>query len=119
MGKKATTVAKTRFWEFDQNNSGGSFDIEDERGLGPRVWIEAVYLGHAVSRALALGIYFDGVSNGMDCGCCGDRWSEPYGNGEPLPHVDPRYDFVWHDTVYVHGLDGTIKRITKAMAEAA
>lgn len=33
---------KPKFWEFDQNNSGGSFDIDDERGIGPSVWIEAI-----------------------------------------------------------------------------
>ena len=26
--------------------------------------------------AKAKGIYFDGVSKGIDCECCGDRWHE-------------------------------------------
>ena len=100
------------FYEFDQNNSGGSFDIDDARGIGPKVWIEATDLVCAVSIAFGLGIYFDGVSKGIDCGCCGDRWSAPWSNNEKAtPEIDDKYDFGWHDAVYVHRLNGEIQRV--------
>jgi len=107
MSSKVSVVPK--YWEFNQNNSGGSFEIDPKRGLGPRVWIEAVDRDHAIARALSIGIYFDGVREGMDCPCCGDRWYEPFSDdGRDQPEIDPQYAFNWHDTVYVHQLDGEI-----------
>lgn len=41
------------WFEYSQNNSGGSFVHDPQR----------------------IGLYFDGVHNGPDCHCCGDRWS--------------------------------------------
>jgi hypothetical protein len=41
----------TKFYEYRQNNSGGSFDIDDAAGIGVRVWIEATDSDHADSRA--------------------------------------------------------------------
>ena len=113
-------AAKTNFYEFRQNNSGGSFDIDDTDGIGPRVWIEATDAKHANARALRLGIYFDGCAGGRDCNCCGDRWSPAWkDDGEDTVEVDPEYDFGWHDTVYVHHLDGTIERHHAPDGEAA
>ena len=57
-------------YNFDQNNSGGYYvkpaqniivkDARDEK--------------HAIEIALDAGMYFDGVADGVDCDCCGDRW---------------------------------------------
>ena len=57
-------------YNFDQNNCGGYYvkpaqniivkDARDEK--------------HAIEIALAAGMYFDGVADGLDCDCCGDRW---------------------------------------------
>jgi hypothetical protein len=41
---------------------------------------------HAISRASGIGIYFDGVSNGIDCKCCGDRWYSP-DEGSEFPEI--------------------------------
>lgn len=103
---------KNRYFEFRQNNSGGSFDINDAQGIGPRVWIEAVNLQNAILRAEGLGLYWDGVDKGMDCPCCGDRWSHPW-DEEGVTEVkpDPEYDFNWHPVVYVHRIGGKIERI--------
>ena len=67
---------ETQFYEFAQNNSGGSFDVDDK--VCHRLFIEAVNIHDAIGKALELGVYFDGCLNGKDCSCCGDRWSEPY-----------------------------------------
>ena len=62
------------FYEFGQNNSGGSFTINDK--LCHRVYIEAESHRMANSKLEDLGGYFDGVENDRDCDCCGDRWYE-------------------------------------------
>lgn len=102
---------QARFFEYSQNNSGGSFDIDDAKGIGPRVWIEAKDAQEADSIANGLGIYFNGCESGPDCPCCGDRWSPCLEEGEVEPEISQEYDFNWHDTVYVHWLNGSVGRI--------
>ena len=63
------------FYEFYQNNSGGSFIVNDT--LCERVIIEADSEEEAISKGKELGMYWDGVSCGIDCSCCGDRWNTP------------------------------------------
>lgn len=75
------------FFEFIQNNSGGSF-VQNET-LCHIVIIEAGGLNEALDKAEDLGCYFDGVSKGIDCPCCGDRWYPPYSSdGMEFPYVD-------------------------------
>ena len=65
---------KQKFFEIGQNNSGGSFDTD--KFLCHRLIIEADSAEEADKFAEDhLGVYFNGCSNGMDCSCCGDRWS--------------------------------------------
>lgn len=103
-----------KFFEFKQNNSGGTFDIDDNAGIGPCVWIEAIDVDDAARRAETIGIYFDGVEDGRDCDCCGDRWYRPYGDGLYKPNVSQKYDFYWSPVVYIHRFDGSIERLTKS-----
>jgi hypothetical protein len=63
---------ESRFYEFSQNNSGGSFDIDDK--LCGCILIEAKDAEDANIIAESIGIYFDGCDSGIDCSCCGDRW---------------------------------------------
>lgn len=102
----------TKFFKFAQNNSGGSFDIDDAAGIGPRVWIEANDEAHAMQRARDIGLYFDGVEKGNDCPCCGDRWSSPWESANMF-QIDPKWDFNWHNCVYIHFINGQIERIQK------
>ena len=60
------------WYMFDQNNSGGSFIVNDN--VCHRLFIEAESFGDAVEKAEELGCYWDGVAEGRDCPCCGDRW---------------------------------------------
>lgn len=71
-------MTNTKFWTFTQNNTGGSFDFNEENGITHYVIIEARNADHANRRAEAIGLYFDGVDAGEDCECCGDRWSRQY-----------------------------------------
>lgn len=66
---------KLNFYEYNQNNSGGSFTVNKE--LAHRVFIEAENRERADEIAFGLGIYFNGVNDGVDCRCCGDRWNTP------------------------------------------
>lgn len=61
-----------KWYEFSQNNSGGSFDVDDK--LCHRLFIEAETEKDAVKKAEEMGAYFDGID---DCPCCGNRWHEP------------------------------------------
>ena len=60
------------WFEYRQNNSGGSFDCDDK--ICHLVLIEAGNEEAAESKAMALGVYFDGCDREIDCSCCGDRW---------------------------------------------
>lgn len=75
------------FYTFGQNNSGGIFTLDEKSGLTHYVIVEAKTPDEASARAQDAGIYFNGVCAGMDCGCCGDRWSEPWDEGTPEPMV--------------------------------
>ena len=63
-----------KWYLFDQNNSGGSFVVDDK--LCHRVFIEAKSFDDAVEKAEELGCYWNGVEDGRDCPCCGDRWNK-------------------------------------------
>ena len=79
-----------KFFTFHQNNSGGRFDEGD--GVAPHVIIEAMSAKEANEKAKSLGIYFDGVDEGIDCPCCGDRWdSVDDRDGTPEPRVYGRH----------------------------
>ena len=56
-------------FQFRQNNSGG-------RWMGPKfVVVKADDADQANQIAQDQGpVYFDGVADGRDCDCCGDRW---------------------------------------------
>jgi hypothetical protein len=70
---KKKTIKAVKFYEITQNNSGGSWDIDEN--LCHRLFIEADSEDEALGKAEGLGVYFDGCSDGTDCSCCGDRWS--------------------------------------------
>jgi len=61
------------FYNFDQNNSGGSFITDDK--VCHQLYIEANSEEEAVNKAEQIGCYWNGVEDGIDCPCCGDRWS--------------------------------------------
>jgi hypothetical protein len=65
------------FYMWDQTNSGGHFVVDEN--TSHRVVIEADTYEAAEALAFDFGIYYDGVEDGPDCACCGDRW---YGGEE-------------------------------------
>lgn len=76
------------FYTFSQNNSGGDFNVDHDRGISQFVIIEADNPDKANERAEEIGLYFDGCDIGYDCDCCGDRWYRVSGyQGSEDPEV--------------------------------
>ncbi len=103
------------FYTFKQNNSGGWFDIDDN--VAVNVIIEANSAEEANQLAQQHGIYFDGVAEGQDCPCCGDRWAEVReSDGKELPVLGAhayRWTAVGAPVAHIIFLDGTKESIIK------
>jgi hypothetical protein len=114
-------MKQTKFYTFCQNNSGGHFDESETQGLAGYVIIEAKNAKQANNLAKKKGIYFYGVSLGVDCECCGDRWhpvEENEGTIDPMIYNDPVNDFNAfgdRDHCYVHYLNGNVNKIEFAI----
>jgi len=106
------------WYEFNQNNSGGSFDYDGSRGISHKVFIEADSAALANVHANYIGIYFDGCDDGHDCHCCGARWYEvddgdfytvpaPPEPGEPFDDSE-RWNRKWMAgyEYFIHPLEG-------------
>lgn len=83
------------FHTFSQNNSGGTWKLGDL--ITYYVIVEADSAQEANNRAQDLGIYFYGVDAGIDCECCGDRWSPAYDNGDADPNIFGTAPEEFHD----------------------
>lgn len=101
------------FYTYRQNNSGGSFKMDDSVDI--YVIIEAPDGYSADRRAEDVGIYFNGCNTDRDCPCCGDRWY-PVGRwatGTIVPEIDGNSDLTRLDHYIIYFLDGTIQRNKK------
>lgn len=106
------------FYTFQQNNSGGSFYFSESEGVTTNVIIEAHTAEEANSRALDIGIYFDGT---WDCECCGYRWNEAWeddGFEEPGIYASGKLHrpggsyWYWNDPdTFIHYLDGRLEAV--------
>lgn len=108
------------WFEYSQNNSGGSHVYDDNRGLAEWVFVEADSAKEADEYAESIGIYFNGVDDDMDCDCCGDRWHPQawWGGGDDKgKNLDELRDTIeivlkyrWRDNgnaIYIHFKDGS------------
>lgn len=88
------------YFRFRQNNSGGFFDGT------PMVFVQADNADDANRIAQDNGIYFNGVADGIDCGCCGDRWHRVYDDDAidtPTAAVYSLADADFTDVTYADG----------------
>lgn len=92
------------FYNYSQNNSGGSFYGVTE------YWIEADSPDEADDIAeMSTDIYFNGCDTGMDCSCCGDRWyrTESYAAAEEPLYRDIPVDENLVENIAQKALDPT------------
>lgn len=80
------TTNSMKWFYYRQNNSGGYW-------CGPNhVVVQAVNAAMADATAMEFAdVYFDGCSTGLDCSCCGDRWSRAWdgeGTDEAMVYDD-------------------------------
>ena len=110
-------VVNTKFYTFNQNNSGGSFVADKKNGISEFVIIEALTADDANTRAENIGIYFNGCEDGNDCPCCGDRWYQasesdaekiPSLYGKPVEEAEAGW---FRKDVFIHYMDGKIKEV--------
>lgn len=84
-------LTKLKWFTFHQNNSGGRFRVDAD--VDAYVIIQAHNADEANELAQRIGIYFNGVAEGYDCECCGDRWyrlySDDQGTDEPEIYGNP------------------------------
>jgi len=73
------------WYRYQQNNSGGAYSDP-----AVELFVEAPSEDEADERAETVGVYFDGGARGMDCSCCGDRWSRAW---EVVASPTPRLTF--------------------------
>ena len=111
--KTAEKIA--RYFHFSQNNSGGSFHINES--VAHHVIIQAYDAKDANTIAQNIGIYFNGCETGADCDCCGDRWSEQWSNeqgdekpliyGEDPVTIEDMFTKPGQPVCHVYHLDGS------------
>ncbi|MCX8008293.1 MAG: hypothetical protein N3A54_01170 [Patescibacteria group bacterium] len=65
-----------KFYLFMQNNSGGVFFCDKLSALLVVVKAESEQEACNIAKTYT-DIYFNGVEEGLDCPCCGDRWDWP------------------------------------------
>jgi hypothetical protein len=108
------------FYLFSQNNSGGSFIINE--AVGQYVIVEADSHEKANRIAEMFGIYFDGCERGEDCNCCGDRWYRQYSEeGDEEPKIygktieeykkDPAYSIGKEMCIHIYYKNGEHEKI--------
>ncbi len=107
---------KAKFFHFNQNNSGGSFN--SDKNVCANVIIEAFSPQDANSRADSFEIYFDGCNQGLDCSCCGDRWTEIWEDekGTDKPEIYEKdvfkmYKEMFSEKCIIHYLNGKRKEV--------
>ena len=86
------------FFTYSQNNSGGVW-----REPAQYVIIEADNEYEANEIAESEGLYFNGVREGVDCECCGDRWCKQWKEeGDAVPTIYNYTDLSSYDHVVVY-----------------
>jgi len=105
----------TKFFTFNQNNSGGHFVIDEEHGVCECVIIEALNAEDAIHRLNKIGDKVDGFHS--YCSCCGERWpdwiDDDDGTDTPMIYSEP-IDDVKEDTfrkmAFVHYFNANFKK---------
>jgi hypothetical protein len=104
------------FYTYHQNNSGGYYKIDYKAGIGNVVIIEDDNYKQANSKAVKIGLYFDGDG---DCSCCGNRWSDKWDEYDATDKPEIYGESVegnldsWLFPVFIHYKNGQVKLYDK------
>ena len=104
------------FFTYRQNNSGGTFLEVEENGIGIFVIIEAKNAKKANKRAKSIGLYFNGVDQGLDCSCCGDRWlnaSDDEGTEHPEIYGHQEQECKWAGSAFIHRFTHSFEQLKR------
>lgn len=94
------------FYTFGQNNSGGSFDHDPNKGVGYAICVEADSAEEASARFWDIVFSY---SQGGDCDCCGPRWDGYADKGSATPEEYGKpLTGGWGIPSYIHYLDGSV-----------
>jgi len=106
----APSAQRLLWFTFDQNNSGGSFVVDDN--VCEVVCIQALCAADAVAKAETF------CDNSGSCPCCGDRWSfwvedsdgraVPTWYGDPVETAEPTY---FRRMARLHYIDGMVETV--------
>lgn len=118
-GRTMKREVETKFYTYMQNNSGGYWQVDPNKGVAHIVIVEAIDSKDANNRAEKIGLYFDGWN---DCPCCGTRWDSQWGESDateiptvygqdPSEYVNDKWAKAFEKEVYVHYFDGQIEHI--------
>lgn len=93
---------------FNQNNSGGGYLVNTKTGVAHYVVLQSENFESALRCAEDIGLYFNGVEDGVDCECCGDRWTYPdeYNSLQEAISSLKSFANLFREQVAVHSPDG-------------
>ena len=107
-------ITTLKFFTFSQNNSGGTFIVDQD--VDQYVIVQATCADDANSRAKEHGIYFNGCVSGMDCDCCGDRWSEQWDDdyGNDMPEIYGDSPELSGSPTIIYYTDGKVRYVNRS-----
>lgn len=102
---------ETKFYTFDQNNSGGYYEEDKQDGVAPLVIVEAMSSEDARRKARDITCGYTDF-----CECCGERWgiewvdeedatSEPMKYGKPVKNYLAESSPIFGHKAAIHYLD--------------
>lgn len=74
------------WFAYHQNNSGGGFQREPEKGISDYVFIEAADVDAANEHAERIGLYFDGCAKELALPMCTKLTARSRASGSPRSH---------------------------------
>lgn len=108
-------LIKTKFYQFNQNNSGGYFITDEENGISEVVIIESDTAKRAYEKLQEIGEKVDSFND--YCECCGERWSNWLDDeeGDEIPSyygnpISQARKGIFDKNIFVHYLDGKFEK---------
>lgn len=109
-------VIETKFYTYNQNNSGGYFVEDEKHGVCETIIIEAENASSAYFKLNEIGKNVDGFWD--FCNCCGERWwdenDDDEGTETPTIYgekIEGMTKDMFREKCFIHYFDGEIKKV--------